>query len=70
MKPFLIAAERAETAHLSELEQVLAYHGGDVEAAIDTLLNDCRYLRDQLSIARATMSVGFTRGWLPSTDRE
>lgn len=70
MKPFSIEAEKAEKTDLSELEQVLAYHGGDVEAAIDTLLNDCRYLRDQLSIARVSMSVGFTRGWLPSSDRE
>ena len=70
MKPFSIEPEKAETPDLSELEQVLAYHGGDVGAAIDTLLKDCRYLRDQLSIARATMSVGFTRGWLPSPNRE
>ena len=70
MKPVTTENELTETTNLSELEQVLAYHGGDAGAAIDTLLSDCRYLRDQLSIARATMSVGFTRGWLPSPNRE
>jgi hypothetical protein len=70
MKPSSNITDPAHTADLSELKQVLAYHDGNANAAIDTLLNDCRYLRDQLSIARATMSIGFTRGWLPSTDRD
>ncbi len=52
-----------------ELSAALAWHNGDAVATILTLLDDCRQLREQLALAEISMSIGFTRGWRPSTDR-
>lgn len=54
---------------MDEIAAALAWHGGDKEATIRTLLNDCQHLREQLALAGATMSIGFARGWRPSLDR-
>ncbi|MBX4972623.1 hypothetical protein HJB73_04060 [Rhizobium lentis] len=53
-----------------EVAEVVAYHGGDMQAAIGTLLDDIRHLRKQLALAEGAMSSGMTRGWRPSYDRE
>jgi hypothetical protein len=37
---------------------------------VRTLLEDCRYLREQLALTQMGMSIGFTRGWTPSFDRD
>lgn len=52
-----------------ELEQVLSYHDGDAIAAIETLLDDCRHLRQELTLAESVMSPGMARGWRPSYER-
>ncbi|WEX76188.1 hypothetical protein PYH37_004472 [Sinorhizobium numidicum] len=52
-----------------EFAAVMAYHNGDAEAAVRTLLKDCKHLREQLALAQISMSLGFTRGWLPSFNR-
>ena len=52
------------------LEEVLAYHGGDALAAVQTLLEDCRHLRHELVLAEGAMSTGMTRGWRPSLERK
>ncbi|MEI3853585.1 MULTISPECIES: hypothetical protein [unclassified Ensifer] len=52
-----------------EVAAAVAWHDGDKEATIRTLLDDCEHLRKQLTLAGATMSVGFARGWRPSLDR-
>jgi DNA repair exonuclease SbcCD ATPase subunit len=49
----------------TELEDVLAYHGGDALEAVKSLLNDCRNLRGQLAISEQITSVGYVRGWKP-----
>ncbi len=49
----------------AELDDVLAYHGGDALAAVQSLLNDCRNLRGQLAISEQITSVGYVRGWKP-----
>lgn len=54
----------------NEVEEALAWHGGDARATITTLLGDCRHLRNQLAIADRAMSRGFTRGWRPEADRD
>jgi hypothetical protein len=54
---------------LDDVAAALAWHGGDAEATIRTLLADCKYLREQLALAEIAMSLGFTRGWKPSPDR-
>jgi hypothetical protein len=50
----------------NELEDVLAYHEGDALAAVQTLLDDCRHLRQELALTEGASSRGFTRGWRPS----
>ncbi|WP_046118720.1 hypothetical protein [Ensifer aridi] len=55
---------------LDDVAAALAWHGGDAEATIRTLLADCKYLREQLALAEIAMSLGFTRGWKPAHDRE
>ncbi len=55
---------------VSELEAVLAYHGGDAHAAVETLLADCRHLRQQLALTEGVMSRGMVRGWTPRFERE
>ncbi|WP_085779439.1 hypothetical protein [Rhizobium sp. NXC14] len=54
----------------SELDEVVAFHNGDMRAAIVTLLEDIRHLRHQLVLAEGAMSSGMTRGWRPSYDRD
>ncbi|TAY91881.1 hypothetical protein [Rhizobium ruizarguesonis] len=53
-----------------ELAEVVAYHEGDMEAAIGTLLEDIRHLRRQLALAEGAMGRGMARGWRPSYDRD
>eukprot|EP00913_Durusdinium_trenchii_P021234 g19947.t1 len=60
-------AEKQEARN--ELEEVLSYHGGDALAAVQTLLDDCRHLREQLVLTEGVMSRGMARGWKPSLDR-
>ncbi|WP_457584790.1 hypothetical protein [Ensifer canadensis] len=50
---------------LDEFAAALAWHDGDAEATIRTLLADCKHLREQLALAEISMSLGFTRGWRP-----
>lgn len=52
-----------------EVEAVLSWHDEDAKAAIATLLQDCRHLREQLALAEGAMSLGMTRGWRPTFDR-
>jgi hypothetical protein len=59
-----------ETQTRDELDEALAWHGGDARATITTLLADCSYLRRQLAIADKAISRGFTRGWRPATERD
>ena len=54
---------------VNEFAAALAWHEGDREATIRTLLEDCRHLRDQLALAGASMSIGFARGWRSSLER-
>lgn len=42
----------------------------DLRAAISTLLVNCDRLRQQLQIAIAYVSGGFTRGWRPDGERQ
>lgn len=55
--------------NLNEIDEALAWHGGDVRATVATLLADCAYLRWQLELLDKATSKGFTRGWRPCPDR-
>lgn len=55
---------------VDEVAAAITWHDGDVRATVRTLLDDCKYLREQLAVAQAAMSVGYTRGWTPASDRD
>lgn len=55
---------------VDEIAAALARHDGDVRATIGGLLADIRHLREQLAITQIGMSIGFTRGWQPSFERQ
>lgn len=55
---------------IDEIAAALAFHDGDARAAIGTLLADIRFLKQQLAITKTGMSIGFTRGWEPSYERD
>lgn len=55
---------------VDEIAAALAFHGGDVRATIGTLLADIKFLKEQLAVTQIGMSIGFTRGWQPSFERD
>ncbi|MBY3173125.1 MULTISPECIES: dehydrogenase [Rhizobium] len=62
-------AER-HTPPESNAVDAATWHGGDPRATIDALLKDRERLCEQLEIARACVSKGYTRGWLPGAEFE
>ncbi|WP_455273659.1 hypothetical protein [Rhizobium herbae] len=55
---------------IDEIAAPLAFHDGDVRATIETLLEDNKFLMEQLAITQIGMSIGFTRSWQPSFERD
>ncbi|NEJ71237.1 hypothetical protein GR197_11925 [Rhizobium phaseoli] len=53
-----------------EVEAVLAWHDDNAKAAIRSLLDDCKHLRQQLALAERAISRGMTRGWTPRYERD
>ncbi|MGO4136794.1 hypothetical protein ACEQ6A_19850 [Rhizobium brockwellii] len=53
-----------------EVEAVLAWHDDNAKAAIRSLLDDCKHLRQQLALAESVMSRGMARGWAPRYERD
>jgi hypothetical protein len=51
------------------VDAVLAQHRGDYRLAIEELLLDADFLRDQLFTASSLMSRGMGRGWKPKYER-
>lgn len=49
---------------------VLDLFEGDANATIGAMLAELQFVRRQLALCEAGVSVGFTRGWIPSFDRE
>ncbi|MCK4205222.1 hypothetical protein J3U99_10630 [Brucella pituitosa] len=49
-----------------EIELVLAYHKGDMRAAMEALLKDRDFLIKEIEYASLAMSLGFSRGWKPT----
>lgn len=50
----------------TEVDEALAYHGGDAKSTIAALLADRDFLAKELQYASLSMSMGFARGWQPS----
>lgn len=55
---------------VDEIAAALDFHDGDVRATIGTLLADIKFLKEQLAVTQIGMSIGFTRGWQPSFERD
>ncbi len=49
---------------------MLAWHDDNAKAAIRSLLDDCKHLRQQLALAESMMSRGMARGWAPRYERD
>lgn len=64
-----ITEKLADEALRGEVDAVVAFHDGNVRAAITTLLLDCHHLRLQLALTEGAMSRGMTRGWTPTFER-
>lgn len=64
-----IAEKLAEEALKVEVDAVVAFHDGDVRAAITTLLLDCHHLRLQLAFAERGMGCDITRGRTQTVER-
>ncbi|MBY3139033.1 dehydrogenase [Rhizobium laguerreae] len=56
------------TPESNPVDAAMAWHGGDPRATIDALLKDRERLCEELAIARACISKGYTRGWLPGAE--
>ena len=60
MRPLEVALldEPATPSPGAEFDDVLRYHDGDAGAAMRTLLEDCRHLREQLALTQMGMCIG------------
>ncbi|TAT71079.1 dehydrogenase [Rhizobium ruizarguesonis] len=63
-------AQHHTTPESNPVDAAMAWYGGDPRATIDALLKDRERLCEQLAIARACISKGYTRGWLPGAEFE
>jgi hypothetical protein len=59
----------AKVANVDLVGAVLDAYRGDYRAAIEALLDDADFLRDQLYTASRLMSQGMGRGWKPKYER-
>ncbi len=64
------AAAQTDEPQFDQVASVLSLFGGDAHAAIGALLAELQFVRGQLALSEAGMSVGFTRGWVPSFESE
>lgn len=62
-----MSAEAVDFESASDpVEAALALYDGDARAVIADLLVTLQYVRGQLVLTECGMSVGFTRGWVPT----
>lgn len=68
----LMTAQAAQTDELQfdQAASVLDLFEGNAHAAICALLSELQFVRKQLALCEAGMSVGFTRGWVPRFEGE
>ncbi|MBZ3695081.1 hypothetical protein [Phyllobacterium calauticae] len=55
--------------HEDEIDQIIADHGGDFRAAIDSILKDNAFLIKEIECAALVAGHGYARGWKPRTFR-
>lgn len=66
----LMTAAQTDEPQFDQLASVLDLFEGNAHAAIGALLAELQFVRKQLALCEAGMSVGFTRGWVPSFESE
>lgn len=59
-----------ELKHDDDVEQLIAEHGGDIQAAIAKLLSERSFLIKELEYASLAMGFGYARGWKPKLMRK
>ncbi|WP_320202814.1 dehydrogenase [Agrobacterium rosae] len=59
-----------EDPEADPVEHIIEWHDGNERDAIRTLLDDVQFLRGQLAMATLAMGKGYTRGWVPSEERD
>lgn len=64
------AAAQTDEQQFDQVASVLDLFEGNAHAAIGALLAELQFVRGQLALCEAGMSVGFTRGWVPSFETE
>ncbi|MBY5350722.1 hypothetical protein [Rhizobium leguminosarum] len=69
-RPDQAGLDQARPDQAWEVEAVLAWHDDNAKAAIRSLLDDCKHLRQQLALAERVMSRGMARGWAPRYERD
>lgn len=62
--------EKEMLVGVNPVDAAMSWHGNDARATIAALLEDRAKLQEQLEIAKACMSKGFTRGWRPGREFE
>lgn len=51
-------------------DYILDCHDGDPKAAVEALIAEIEHLQEQLALAVVAMGRGYTRGWVPSPQRD
>jgi len=65
----MLAERNPPVTEADPVDAAMAWHGNDARATIQALLEDRVRLQEQLAIAKACVSKGFTRGWRPRKRR-
>ena len=60
------ASAQTDEPQSDQVASVLELFEGNACAAMGALLAELQFVRGQLALCEAGMSVGFTRGWVPS----
>ena len=67
--PETLEPEEADGQGVDIIDTILTVHQGDHRKAIEALLLDADFLRDQLYTASCLISHGMGRGWRPRYER-
>ena len=59
----------SEEPQSNPIDDALELYDGDARAVIGALLETLQFVRGQLALSEAGMSVGFTRGWQPAFEK-
>ena len=51
-------------------DYILLCHDGNAKAAVEAMQEEIEHLQHQLRLAVAAMGKGYSRGWVPSEERD